>query len=228
MDAQAVRIGSTTTTATARPRRTVTCDACDGEGVRAGQRCIRCDGAGRRDLHVFELDLGDTERDRSGDPLTDAVERRNESGSYHELEQALAGIAHHVNKPVRYRWLTDNAAAALRLLDEVYLPPVTREEHELTPAERVLVDLALAYIAERMPAQIRVPGQVIANGRELDEHRKRARGRATDRRALEQRNRQIRDFVRRQVPTQWIAAEYGLSVSQINRIASGLEAEDAT
>jgi hypothetical protein len=57
MDVTGARVGSSSTTATARPERTVLCDACAGEGVRHQQRCVYCDGQGRRQLHAFNLHL---------------------------------------------------------------------------------------------------------------------------------------------------------------------------
>jgi hypothetical protein len=225
MDTKEAAVGSTSTFATARPRKTVKCDSCGGEGAYPnGHRCTVCGGSGRRDQHVFELALDTHDNDERNDML-DKFERartlRDASGSYHELDLALAGVIHHVNKPARYQWLTDNAVAALRLLDELYLPPITRFETDLDHVDRALVDLALAYIVDRMPDRIKVPPDVRANALELEAHRRRARGRGSDPRALEQRDREIRGLVRRDVPTQWIAAEFGLSVSQVNRIAGG-------
>lgn len=217
MDSLNVRVGSETTAATAHPRRTVECDSCAGAGVVKGERCRYCDGQGRRDMHVFELHVT-SERETSGDPLTDAIEARDESGSYRELEQALVGILHHVNKPPRYHWLTLCATEALRLLDEIYLVKA-RDEWQLTPSERMLVDLAFDYLDWRMPDPIRVPSAVRANEREHKLHRERVKH--TRGLAAVSRDREIRQAIRRGLPTQRVAFEYGLSVSQVNRIVDG-------
>lgn len=217
MDAQHVRVGSTSTAPTARPRQRKTCDRCNGAGVWKGARCELCDGDGRRDVHVFDLHI-DT-REPGDDPLDQAIEQRNESGSYAELERALVGIVHHVNKPVRYRWLTDNAVAAVRLLDEITI--AGRDDSTLTPVERALFDLAVAYIDSRMPAEIKVPAEVRANAREQREWRKRVKGRAASNGAIAKRDTDVRALIRRGVPTQRVAFEYGLSVSQVNRIVKG-------
>jgi len=220
MDAQRVRVGSSTTTATARPRRTVPCDRCHSTGLFRGERCPSCAGAGRRELHAFELAL-DTRDVDERDPLAAAIEERDRTGSYHELERALAGIRVHVNKPARYQWLTDNATVALRLIDEVLVPPPARAEWQLDPGERALLDLALAYIDSRMPATIRVPVEVRANARILRDRRTRAKGRGSDPRALEQRNREIRQHHRQGRSVQWLAAEYELSVATVYEILNG-------
>lgn len=221
MDSQGVRVGSVATSATARPRQTVECDACGGDGVRRGERCVRCDGVGRRDLHVFELHL-DTRDVDERDPLLTAIETRNAAGSYAELERALVGIARHVNKPAVFAPLTRVAPGALRLLDEVFLPPADRVLDELEEGERQLVELSLRYVVWRMPERIRVPAQVVANARELREQRKRVRGRQGL--AAVKRNSEIRQLVRRGSPSQHIAVEYGLSVAQVNRIVAGEDA----
>lgn len=231
MDATNIRIGSTATKATARPRRTVTCDGCGGDGV--GKRrldangqptfaCKVCGGEGRRDQHIFELHLTtDTEAADDVDRMSDAIDERNRSGSYHELDLALAGIAHHINKPPRFAALTVYAVEALRLLDELWLPPAARTQDELQEAELLLAETALAYIASRMPDPIRVPAEVRANAKLLAEHRTRAKGRGAGPRALEQRAREWRQHAREGRSPQWIAAEYSVHVSTVYGVVNG-------
>lgn len=218
MDAQHLRVGSTATVATARPRARKRCDRCGGDGVWKRERCELCHGDGWRDVHLFDLHL-DTRDVDERDPMLTAIEARNEGGSYHALEQALAGISHHVNKPVRYQWLTDNATLALRLLDEVYVLAI-RDDVDLTVDERSLTDLALAYIVDRMPDPIRVPKEVSENARAHREHRKRVKGRAASNGAVARRDDEIRKLIKRGTPTQRVAFDYGLSVSQVNRIVA--------
>jgi hypothetical protein len=216
MDVARAAVGDAETKATARPTKTVRCDSCGGQGAYGnGERCPHCDGVGHRPLHRFDLQL-DTGGDQDdADPIDRAIDRRDQSGSYHELEMALAGIVHHVNKPVRFMALTVDGLLALKLLDEVYLPPLTPLE-EMTPWRQALVELALAYIDSRMPDPIRVPGDVRLNERELKDRRTRARGKGGP---LKVRDSEIRRLARAHGP-QWIAAEYGLSVSQVYRIVN--------
>lgn len=229
MDVLERPVGSEETFSTSRPRRSVVCDSCGGRGVHGNERrCRVCDGVGSRPQHLFELRL---DRDSSTpvgrpDPIGASIDARDAAGSYHELDLALAGIVRHVNKPARFRWLTDNATRALRLLDELYLPPASRLEVELDGGERALVDLALDYVVGRMPDPIRVPLDVQANADEFVQHRLRVKGRAAVNGAVARRDSEIRSLVRRGAATQRVAFDYGLSVSQVNRIVSG-EAEDA-
>jgi hypothetical protein len=72
------------------------------------------------------------------------------------------------------------------------------------------------YIDSRMPDPIRVPGDVRLNERELKDRRTRARGKGGP---LKVRDSEIRRLARAHGP-QWIAAEYGLSVSQVYRIVN--------
>jgi hypothetical protein len=204
MDALGLRVGSTSTRATeSRPRRTVTCDACNGEGVGGAHldddgleyrdQCARCEGTGRRELHAFELAL-DVRDVEERDPLSTAVDARTESGSYLELDRALD---------------------ALRRSDRVghrdLLAAVDAHRFPLVAA----CEVALAFVVARMPEHVKVPAQVVANARELAKHRTRAKGRSSDRRALEQRDKEIRRLHRDGKPVPWIAQEYGLSVSTI-------------
>lgn len=220
MDALGLRIGSETTSSTARPRRTVACDACSGDGVRASLRCARCDGTGRRDLHAFELHL-DTRDEAERDPLLQAIEDRNRAGSYAELEHALADLRRGAGNTPRFAPLREHAAAALRLLDAVHLPPTTIAPADLNAAEQWLVDLALAYLDSRLPDPLRVPAEVRANARERREWARRAKGRSTSPQALAERNRNLVRDVRRGVPKQRVAFEYGLTVSAIDRVLRG-------
>jgi hypothetical protein len=223
MDTTGARVGSSSTTATARPERTVLCDACAGEGVRHQQRCVYCDGQGRRQLHAFNLHL-QPEDDADADPLDDAIDRRNNAGHYHELEQALVGIRVHVNKPVRYRWLTDNATAALRLLDALYLPPATRLEQQLTPPNapsstspsRTSTAACLTRSVSPPPS-----APTSSSSPAAAPARKAAAPTRTRWRGVTWRSGSITGRGR---PAQWIAAEYGLSVSTVYEVLNGVTA----
>lgn len=225
MDSRRTVLGSDQTSSSARPRRTVTCDACDGHGTRGERQCSYCGGAGERDLHVFELHLDNGELDADRDPVAEAIFRRDTAGSYHELDQALDGIVHHVNKPEAFRALNGrNAVQARRLLDLVYLPPRDVELHEVSPLGRLLIALAFGYIDQRMPDPIRVPGDVRANAGMQREQLRRARGRNADAKARGERDRQAREWVREERPVTWICAELGITDRQLRRIVNGDEA----
>lgn len=203
MDAQQVRVGSSTTTSTARPRATVRCDACNGEGVRGHQRCDRCEGAGRRDLHVFDLHV-DTRDVDERDPMTAAIEARAESGSYRELDRALEMLR------------SADAIAWLQLLacvDEQRIPTVG-DPHQ------VAFERGLRFVVDRMPDPIKVPPGVAANARLLAEHRTRARGRGPGKLATRQRDAEIHRHQRDGRSPQWIAGEYGLHVSTVYAIVN--------
>jgi hypothetical protein len=92
MDTTGARVGSSSTTATARPERTVLCDACAGEGVRHQERCVYCDGQGRRQLHAFNLHL-QPEDDADADPLDDAIDRRNAPATITSSSRRSSGSA---------------------------------------------------------------------------------------------------------------------------------------
>lgn len=220
MDATGARVGSVATVATARPRDRVTCDRCAGAGVWKGERCALCDGDGKRDLHAFNLAI-DTAS--NPDPLEDAITRRDKSGSYHELDLALAGLSKHVNKPQRFQPLTSRARQVRELLDAVYLPPAERDYADLDTEEQQLVELALAYIESRMPDPIRVPGAVVANDKVRRERRTKAKGPWADPRALAQRDTEIRKLARQGRPAPWIAQEYGISPRLVWDIIRGEE-----
>lgn len=174
--------------------RTVPCDACDGSGVRMSVRCGYCDGEGRRPLHLFELrvDLRDREE---RDPLAAAVDRRGDVGSYHELDRALAELR------------AADRGAHRGLLEAV-------DSELAVPAE---LESALSFVVVRMPEPVKVPAEVRANARLLRDRRTRAKGRAAGP-ALVRRDREIRRLVRQGKPAQWVAQEYGLSVSSVYAI----------
>lgn len=226
MDTERRAVGSTDTHATSRPRKRVKCDACqdhDGKptGVVKGERCTVCDGEGMRDLHRFDLRLD--VRDVTGaDPIDVAIDRRDELADWHALELAQARVIHVANKPLRFLALTVNAVQALRLLDDVNLrderdPDSQRDYLALTMFERALYDLALDYIDTQMPDPIRVPAGAAANLRDRANRRTKAKGKGQ---ALKVRDAEIRKLARTHGP-QWIAAEYGISVSSVYVIVNG-------
>lgn len=192
MDSKRVVLGSTETSSSARPRKTVLCDGCGGDGVRFAQPCPYCAGLGRRDLHVFDLAI-DTTPEGGADPVAAAIDRRDKSGSYHELDLALDELL------MRHRRVW---AATVSL-------------------HGPLLDLGVRFVDDRMPDPILVPGDVRANATMQRDRVARLKGRGTDARALEQRNRQAVAWVREGRPFPWVRAELGLSDRQLRRIIAG-------
>jgi hypothetical protein len=221
MDSDRRAVGSADTHATSRPRKRVKCDACqdrDGKptGVLHGDRCPHCDGDGWRDLHRFDLHL-DVRDTTDVDALCAAIDRRDDIGSYHQLDLAIAGIGKHVNKQLRHAAVTVYAADARRLLDEVYLH-AERDLDQLTVWEHDLLVLTLDYLDTRMPDPIKVPPGVAANARARRDQLKVARGRGADPHALRQRDEQIRRWAREGKPYPWICQQAQLSDRRVREI----------
>lgn len=209
-----------------RDTRHVRCPDCqDLSGTATGQirgvQCRRCQGTGEAPVAGSWLSKPLGEESASGDALDamlDAIKRRNDVGSYHELDAGLAGIAHHVNKPLRFAALTINASRALRLLTELYVPPTTKTEGELSMFDASLLELALAYLDTRMPDPIVVPRDVTRNA---EERQRALKGAALNGLSRERRDKQIRQWDRQGKPRQWIAQQSGLSDRQLREIING-------
>lgn len=193
MDVLGLPVASVSTVAPAA-RVVVVCDACDGSGVRFGDRCAYCGGEGRRPRHVFELRV-DVRPVEERDPLAGMVDRRDRLGSYRELVRALDALRSR-DRRVHGRLLEAVDARGL----------LTGELEE-----------GLRFVVARMPDPVRVPREVVEHEREVRRRRTRARGRGSGP-ALAVRNREIRRLVRRGSPVQWVAQEYGLGVSTVYAI----------
>jgi hypothetical protein len=211
-----------------RDTKRVKCPDCQDLSGRAtgqvhGAGCRRCEGTGLAAvpgswLSTPRLENGSDGSDGSVDPLTASIVRRDQAGSYHDLDLALAGISHHVNKPPRYLSLTVNADQARRLLDELYLPPASKHFETLGVFEQALVELAMAYIDARMPEPIIVPRDVVANARERQQALK---GNALNGLSRERRDKLIRQWDRQGKPRAWIGQQTGLSDRQLREIING-------
>jgi hypothetical protein len=201
MDSRGARVGSVDAPP-APSQRTVACDACAGDGVVKGRRCERCDGVGRRPANLFELRI-DVRLEGEASPLDASLDARAASGSYAELDRLLADLR------------IADMRAWRGLLEAVDAGEVAPLPEPLEPP--------LRFLTERMPEPVRVPAGVVANGRELEAWRRRVRGRQAASQALEARDREIRRALRREVPVQWLAREYGLSVAQVYRVARAVE-----
>lgn len=181
-----------------RAPRLVACDACDGSGVRGARRCERCDGSGRRQVVTFAATPGDEKRADLGATLN-AIRARDDAGDYHALDWALARL------PRRYR----------RLVLTVHGPARSTAVEELTENEAKHLERALLLLDGAMPHKPRVPGYV----RTAAKRKTSPKGAMTNPHQLALRDNEIRRLIRRGTPRQWVAREYGLSVSQTYAIA---------
>lgn len=209
MDSDRQPVGSTETGVRTKPARTVRCDGCDGTGVGGAHLdelgreyrdpCRHCGGSGRRTVAVFDLSLERKQSD--GDTrLEDALERREDAGSYRELDRALADL--------KAAWPSLHRAVVDALVSG------DPEALKLTLVERAGVPFLLA----RMPEPIRVSGAVVRAWKAARERRALAVGRGAGRVAIERRDKDIRSLVRQGKPAQWVAAEFGLTVARVNQI----------
>ncbi len=193
-----------------RPVRMADCDACGGDGVGGAhlddngveyrERCERCGGSGkvaRRELTGERKDRGPTVG-----LLPAEVESLRSRGSYAELEAELARL------PVEWR----------RLVRRVCVDAAATD-WEPAGEEAALLELSLMALEAALPDRLKVPVEIRLAGGERSawlQRVKRTRGLAKD-----VRDKEIRREIRRGRPTQHVAREYGLSVSQVNRVAAG-------
>jgi hypothetical protein len=141
------RVSTADAPAPAQTRR-VMCDRCAGFGVWKGDRCELCDGAGKVSVPIVR-DVGKADPDKSSDglgPWDRAIDRRGKAGSYHELDVALDGLP-------RLR---------RRLFHLVY---VAKSAGLLSETEHREVERAVHQLLDAMPAEIRVPRDVVAAGK---------------------------------------------------------------
>jgi hypothetical protein len=213
-----------------RDTKTVRCPDCQDlagnpTGQIHGQRCRRCTGTGHAPVAGSWLsEPADPDRAGNRDPvdaMLAAIDRKNHAGSYRQLEQAMAGVIHHVNKPLRYAEVTRHAVEALRLLDELYLPPTVRDLADLTAREADLVQLTIEYLDTQMPDPILVPRDVIRNAKEHATRTVHPKGAALTKLQRERRDRDIRKHARDGRAYQWIGQQYGLSDRQVREIING-------
>lgn len=179
-------------------------------GVIRGKPCRRCNGTGQAPVAgswIRSIDMG--ERDGTGDALDamlDQIARREKLGSYRELDHALAALAR--ARPYIVKQL-DKAY----LLHDLDLDALPAHGHRL-------LDIGISFLDARMPTPIVVPRDVTRAEEARAEQLRRIKGRGTSRQALERRDKEIRWLVYgEERAVQWVAREFGLSPSQVNRIA---------
>lgn len=168
-----------------------------GSGVRGGVRCAACDGSGWRELTVVDA-VGDGGSGVRGGGREAQLERRAASGSYRELERVLAG-------------LRDVSPRAWRAWWGGYLDPAGwREGSDGSGRSWSWLDEGWFQVCERMPGRVRVPEGVLVAWRRWRE-------------GVQPEPRDV--VIRRRVlggePVSVVAAEVGLSVRRVQRIAYG-------
>ncbi len=195
------------------------CNVCIGTGVEPTRRgpggerlaCRACGTStrpGYRQHSPFTLQVADPSR---GDPdlvLEQAIERRDQAGSFHELEQCLAVLRRLNRNRHRVYW-------QVAVLHE-------REPSDLDERERLWLDEADQDLARMMPTVIRVPGYLLAAEKTLRAQLRSIRGREMEPLALHRRDAEIRRLhdLEGRAPAD-LAAEFGLSTRQVQRVLYG-------
>lgn len=202
------RVG--TEEAPARKSSSWTCNFCFGLGVKAGSRCEPCEGSGRREHSPFVLagvrDEADDTVDFELPALDRAIDERDRAGDFHRLEVALAELA----KRSPHYWRTFHAVHVVK----------TRELESLDGRERVWLSQAYTRLLLLMPAEIRVPRDLVYAAKNTTANRLRAKGRHAPQDMLGERDMVIRErFARGHGDSaRVLAREFGLSVQRVNEI----------
>lgn len=208
-------VGSGETDAPARFESWV-CNFCHGRGVERGvvragaPPCAVCGGSGRREHSPFVLQGADPERVSSAETVLEtAIERRDEAGSFHELEACLA----YLKRKEEHRW---------RPVHQVHVAGLTTVDRLDERQARWRLE-GLARLDELMPPEIRVPAYLLSLDREKRRHLRRSTGRWADRRARAARDQEIRDRYNegRGATVPELAQAFGVSASTIHEAIHG-------
>lgn len=151
-----------------------------GTGVRGEDPCPVCGGGGELSWSPFELRIDEGGGSDPEEALIEAIERRNETGDWARLEQALAELrqADVVDGTQLHRlWVSRYVYGAADTPDE---------------RETELLEVAWRLIEARMPERPRVPAWVRHAEKRRREQVEKLKGRWTDPAALRQRDREIR------------------------------------
>jgi hypothetical protein len=187
------------------------CNFCFGLGVKHGKRCEPCAGSGRREHSAFVLAGVSDEPDGTTDfelPAFDrAIDERDKAGDFHRLEIALGELA----RRSPHYWRTFHAVHVVK----------TRRDFELDYRARVWLQQAYATLLNLMPAEIRVPRDLVYAERAKREQRPAVRGRV-DMRALGDRNAWMREeFSSGRKDLAALMRETGLQRSQVYEVIYG-------
>lgn len=220
-----------------RPPRMVPCDACHGrkEGTHDGdgvgpvrlrdpedplseyrEPCHVCGGSGTRPIvakvRAFH-DGREVEPDEDVIALDPVLAKLAAKGSYPELVAVLRQLS--VAHPKAYETIV-----------------AAHVDHTAQPTPgtlgAALCEYALRYLEVKMPEKVRVPREI----RKAFETWQGRQGKTlvygpgvSDAQRLK-RDKEIRRLIlREEKPSQWVAAEYGLSVASVNRIVAGVGEE---
>ena len=136
--------------------RYVSCDACGGERRhRNGEPCLKCRGSGSvpvtesqwRSARHLAAAADASEYGAAGDPVSAAIDKRDELGSYWELGLALGALRLELR-------------TAYRVVASIYID--RRLELNGHAPTRLAHDIGVAYVVRLMPDPIKVPPAVRA------------------------------------------------------------------
>jgi hypothetical protein len=203
------KVGTEDNTTAARRTVSWTCNFCHGLGVKKGVRCEPCEGSGRREHTPFLLAgvASDDMPDVDIPALDRAIARRDESGSFHELDRCLAELA----RRSPHYWRTFHSVHVVK----------TRQDIDLDYRQRVWLQQAYAQLLNWMPKEIRVPRYLVYAESEKRKQRPHVRGNV-DRKALGDRDAWMRsEFSTGRLTLQEIMRETGLSRSRVYEVVYG-------
>lgn len=163
-----------------------------GSGVRCGERCEDCDGSGWVRVPA-EMEVPSVERSRD---VGGSVAWRIK-GSYGELARALDDLR--AWSPRCYRAFVSDATAGVWPIEPL-------SAYELGASR-----LGLVRVMSRMPAKIKVAGDVLAAWRDRERRSEMIRG--------PKRDARIRELVAAGVAPAVVARRAGISERQVRRIA---------
>lgn len=191
-----------------------TCNFCHGRGVERGVGatvCVHCSGSGKREHSPFVLhgvsDEGDAIVDDPDVVLERAIMHRDEEGDFHRLEAALSILA----AKSTHQWRVFHGLHVVK----------TVQDFDLDFQQRVWLQQAYAALLNMMPAEIRVPRDLVYAEEAKRKQRREVRGRV-DVRALGDRNAWMRErFAAGELGIAELIQETGLSRRQVYEVLYG-------
>ena len=186
------------------------CDRCAGLGVWKGERCGRCDGAGKVSVPIRRAVL--SESDRETDVVLSEWERmmvrREESGSFREYDRCVAELARrspHRHDVFHRVHVVGTASAGL-----------------LSGTEATLLSQAITDLLRWMPREIVVPREILAADRR--EKQDPPKGKHAPKTLLADRDASILERYRAGEKAAMIAADMNMHVSSVMRALERAEA----
>lgn len=190
----------------------IQCDSCGGGGRHGnGHLCQHCTGRGTITANPPLRLIPDTGPTDSIDYMLNALTRtlrlRTEHQTYRDLHNALNTLEEH-----------DTGAHTLVLQAFV---TNDRPHRTLRTDEMTRCWLGLVYLADQMPERIVVPSEVLAAEERRLALTKAQRGPGASRRALAERNDQVRRWHAEGRQVTWIAAELSVSRQTVHAVLRG-------